>query len=71
MIIGQAPVAKASVPLARAVSQTVFSVLVAESRGPQIISRGWGSCVWPDTHLTYMINIALTTEFALTVGGAR
>jgi hypothetical protein len=23
-----------------------------------IISPGWGSCVWPDTHVTYMINIA-------------
>jgi hypothetical protein len=28
-------------------------------------------CPRPDTHLTYMINIALTTEFALDAGGAR
>ena len=28
-------------------------------------------CPRPDTHLTYMINIALTKEFALTAGGAR
>lgn len=25
----------------------------------------------PDTHLTYMINIALTAEFSLAAGGAR
>ena len=36
-----------------------------------MISCGWGSTVWPDTHLTYMIDIALTTEFAITAGGAR
>jgi hypothetical protein len=36
-----------------------------------MISRGWGSSVWPDTHLTYMIDIALATEFALCAGGAR
>jgi hypothetical protein len=24
-----------------------------------------------DTHLTYMIDIALTTEFAITAGGVR
>jgi len=28
-------------------------------------------CPRPDTHLTYMIDIALTTEFSLAVGGAR
>jgi hypothetical protein len=28
-------------------------------------------CPRPDTHLTYTINIALTTEFTLTAGGAR
>jgi len=33
-------------------------------------AQGWGSCVWPESHLTYMIDIALTTEFALTAGGA-
>jgi hypothetical protein len=33
----------------------------------EMISRGWGSTVWSDTHLTYMINIAMTTEFALEV----
>jgi hypothetical protein len=27
-------------------------------------------CPRPDTHLTYMINIALTTEFAIPGGGA-
>jgi hypothetical protein len=33
--------------------------------------RGWGSPVWTESQLTYMIDIALTTEFALTAGGAR
>ena len=28
-------------------------------------------CPRTDTHLTYMIDIALTTEFALATGGAR
>jgi hypothetical protein len=32
---------------------------------------GWGSPVWPESHLTYMIDIALTTEFSLTAGGLR
>ena len=36
-----------------------------------IFSRGWGSSVWSNTHLNYMIDIALTTEFALNSGGAR
>jgi hypothetical protein len=36
-----------------------------------IFSRGWGSSVWTDTHLTYMINIALTTDFTLAAGSAR
>jgi hypothetical protein len=27
-----------------------------------MISRGWGSTVWSDKHLTYMINIALTAS---------
>jgi hypothetical protein len=36
-----------------------------------IISHGWGSAARPDTHLTYMIDIALTTEFAITAGGVR
>ena len=36
-----------------------------------IISLGWGSTVWPDTHLNYMIDIALTNEFTLTTGSAR
>jgi hypothetical protein len=38
--------------------------------GRSIIGRGWGSSVWPDMHLTYMIDIALTAEFVLE-GGAR
>jgi hypothetical protein len=33
--------------------------------------RRWGSRVWPDTHLNYMIDIALTAEFRLAVGGVR
>ena len=37
----------------------------------QIISRGWRSTVWPDTHLAYMIDIALTAEFAIPDGGGR
>ena len=28
-------------------------------------------CPRPDAHLTYMINIALTTEFAITAGDVR
>jgi hypothetical protein len=28
-------------------------------------------CPRPDTHLTYMIDIALTTEFAIHAGGER
>jgi hypothetical protein len=36
-----------------------------------IISRGWGCTVWTDTHLTYMIDIALTTEFPITADGVR
>jgi hypothetical protein len=36
-----------------------------------MISRGWGFTVWPESHLTYTNNIALTTEFALATGGAR
>jgi hypothetical protein len=28
-------------------------------------------CPRTDTHLTYMIDIALTTEFSLATGGAR
>jgi hypothetical protein len=28
-------------------------------------------CPRPDTHLTYMIDIALTTEFTLAAGGTR
>jgi len=34
-----------------------------------MISLDWGSTVWPDMHLTYMINIVLTTEFTLASGG--
>jgi hypothetical protein len=35
------------------------------------ISRGW-EFFYLDRHdLTYMIDIALTTEFSLTIGGAR
>jgi hypothetical protein len=34
--------------------------------------RSWGFDVSEsDTHLTYMIDIALTTDFALTTDGAR
>jgi len=36
-----------------------------------IISQGWGSSGRTDTHLTYMIDIALTTEFRLAAGGVR
>jgi len=36
-----------------------------------IFSRGWGSTAWSDTHLTYMIDIALTGEFTLTTVGVR
>jgi hypothetical protein len=36
-----------------------------------IFNRGWGSSVWTDTHLNYMIDITLTTEFLLAPGGAR
>jgi hypothetical protein len=36
-----------------------------------IISRGWDSSARTDTHLNYMIDIALTTEFSLAAGGAR
>jgi hypothetical protein len=28
-------------------------------------------CPGTDTHLTYMIDIALTTEFAITAGGVQ
>jgi hypothetical protein len=31
----------------------------------------WSKCPRLDAHLTYMINIALTTEFAITAGDAR
>jgi hypothetical protein len=36
-----------------------------------IISQGWGSSGRTDTHLTYMIDIALTAEFPLAAAGAR
>jgi hypothetical protein len=36
-----------------------------------IISQGWGSSGRTDTHLTYMIDIALTTQFSLAASGAR
>jgi hypothetical protein len=39
--------------------------------GQVIIRRGWGSSVWTDTQLTYMIDIALNTEFPLVPGGAQ
>jgi hypothetical protein len=35
-----------------------------------IIKCGWNSSVQSDTQLTYMIDIALTTEFSLAAGGA-
>jgi hypothetical protein len=38
--------------------------------GQAIISRGWGSHVWPESHLTYMIGMALTAEFSLAAAGA-
>jgi hypothetical protein len=34
------------------------------------MSAGPGECPWPDTQLTYVIDIALTAEFSL-AGGAR
>ena len=51
-------------------------ILIRQARGyvtmgVAIFSPGWGSCVWPESHLTYTIDIALTTEFALAVGGSR
>jgi hypothetical protein len=32
--------------------------------------RGWASRVWTDTHLTYMTNITLNTEFVVPPHGA-
>ena len=43
----------------------------AALRVETIFSQGRGSPVWPDTHHTYMIDIALTAEFAIPAGGAR
>ena len=37
--------------------------------GVAIFSPGWGSCAWSESNLTYMIDIALTTEFPLAAGG--
>ena len=42
-----------------------------DGTGGELVRRGWGSPVWPESHLTYTIDIALTTEFALAAGGAR
>jgi len=36
-----------------------------------IFGCGYGFTVWSDTHLTYMINIALTAEFSLAAEGVR
>jgi hypothetical protein len=36
-----------------------------------IISCGWRSTVWSDTHLNYMIDMALTAEFSLAASGVR
>jgi hypothetical protein len=39
--------------------------------GVAIFIPGWGSYVWRDTHLTYVIEIALTMEFTIHAGGER
>jgi hypothetical protein len=44
---------------------------VRDSGSGDIFSRGWGSSARTDTHLTYMIDIALTTELTLAAGGAQ
>ena len=49
----------------------VLLALIIESCGWQMINPSWGSPVWPESHLTYMIDIALTTEFSLAASGAR
>ena len=33
-------------------------------------SETWVKCPRTDTHLTYMIDVALTAEFSVAVGGA-
>jgi hypothetical protein len=49
----------------------IRQALVSAQVEAAIFRRGWGSRVWPESHLTYMIDIALTTEFSLAGGGAR
>jgi hypothetical protein len=44
---------------------------IAQSGGVAILGRGWGSSARTDTHLTYMIDIAMTTEFEITAGDLR
>ena len=46
-------------------------VVTRDAGRPSIFSRGWGSSARTDTHLTYMIDIALTVEFSVAAGGAR
>jgi hypothetical protein len=41
--------------------------LILETNNPG--SATWIKCPRSDSHLTYMIDIALTTEFALEAGG--
>jgi hypothetical protein len=41
--------------------------LISETNNPG--SATWIKCPRSDSHLTYMIDIALTTEFALEAGG--
>jgi hypothetical protein len=52
---------------------TQSSALASRAGAERITSLSPAGIVCPrtDTHLTYMIDIALTTEFAITVGGAR
>jgi hypothetical protein len=38
--------------------------------GRAIISRGWGSSAGTNTHLNYMIDIALTMELTIPAGDA-
>ena len=48
-----------------------YSAALVGCVGVSIIGRGWGSIVWGDLNLNYMIDIALTTEFRLARGGMR
>jgi hypothetical protein len=59
-------------PSIRRLGETESAICVHGALGGRaIISQGWGSSGRTDTHLTYMIDIALNTEFSLAAGGAR